>query len=139
MFNWYLTVLKKYADFSGRASRSEYWYFALVNFLITVVYMILNNIFVAGFQDSIGQTLSLLLGFVWLVYSLGILIPSLAVAVRRLHDINKSGWLFLLILIPFIGPIILLIFFVMDSDPAKNQFGEPVKGKSPEEMLKKTM
>ena len=100
--NYYIQVLSKYAEFNGRARRSEYWYFALINILITVV------IYLVDF--SIGA-----FGALGIIYALGLLIPSLAVAVRRLHDTGRSGWTILLALIPIVGVIILLIFMVQDS------------------------
>jgi uncharacterized membrane protein YhaH (DUF805 family) len=107
--NWYLGVLKKYADFSGRARRKEFWMFALINFVVMVV---------LSFVDSmIGMPV---LG---LIYALGVLLPSLAVGARRLHDIGKSGWWQLVGLVPFIGILVLIIFFVLDSNPGDNKYG----------------
>ena len=107
--NWYLGVLKKYADFSGRARRKEFWMFALINFIIAIVLSVVDSM--------IGMPV---LG---LIYSLGVLLPGLAVGARRLHDIGKSGWWLLIGLVPFIGIIVLIIFFVMDSNPGDNQYG----------------
>lgn len=115
---WYLAVLKKYAVFSGRASRTEYWMFVLFTFLISLALSMLEGLF----SDT-----SILSG----LYSLAVLIPSLAVAVRRLHDSSKSGWWLLIAFIPIIGVFVLLAFMIMDSTPGKNAFGEPVKGKEP--------
>ena len=107
--NWYLGVLKNYATFSGRARRKEFWMFVLFNFIIAVV---------LGVVDSmIGVPV---LG---LIYTLGVLIPSLAVGARRLHDIGKTGWWQLIGLVPLIGILVLIIFFVMDSNPGDNQYG----------------
>jgi uncharacterized membrane protein YhaH (DUF805 family) len=109
------TVLtKKYADFTGRARRSEYWWWALAYFIGSVVISILDR--------AIG---SQILG---LIYSLGLLIPGLAVAARRLHDTGKSGWWLLLIIAIFIGWIVLLVFLVQDSTPGDNQYGPNPKG-----------
>jgi uncharacterized membrane protein YhaH (DUF805 family) len=112
--NWYLGVLKKYADFSGRARRKEFWMFALINFIIAIVLSVVDSM--------IGMPV---LG---LIYSLGVLLPGLAVGARRLHDIGKSGWWLLIGLVPFIGIIVLIIFFVMDSNPGDNQYGPNPKG-----------
>jgi len=119
--NWYLTVLKKYATFSGRAQRAEYWYFVLFNTIVTIILMVLDAMF--GTLDA--QTgYGLLSG----LYALAVFIPSLAVSVRRLHDIGKSGWWLLIALIPLIGAILLLIWFATDSKE-DNQYGEnPKKG-----------
>lgn len=116
--NYYLGVLKKYAVFSGRASRAEFWYFALFNFLISVA---------INFIDILVITISIPLGLS-ILYMLAILIPSIAVSVRRLHDTNKPGWYYLIGIVPIIGIIVLIIFFVIDSDPAENQYGPNPKG-----------
>ena len=114
--NWYLEVLKKYAVFDGRARRKEYWYFCLFNALIGIAIAA-----VTGVLGSIAHTesLSLLNG----LYSLVILIPGIAVTVRRLHDTDRSGWWILIILVPLIGAIVLLVFTVLDSTPGENQYG----------------
>ena len=114
--NWYLEVLKKYAVFSGRARRKEYWFFVLFNLIISLV---------LTFIDSALGTLNEETGYGLLsgVYSLAVLIPSLAVAVRRLHDTGRTGWWLLIGLIPLIGLIVLLIFFVQDSKPGENEYG----------------
>ncbi len=115
MFDWYRKVISQYADFSGRARRSEYWYFALVNIIIS---------FVLGLVDSIiGTTSSGGFGILGGIYSLAILVPSIAVGVRRLHDTGRSGWWLLIGLIPIIGAIVLLVFVVQDSQPGSNQWG----------------
>jgi len=118
--NWYVIPLKKFADFSGRAQRSEYWYFILFNFLIS-----------AGltFIDLIIGTIDLNTGMGLFsgIFSLAILVPSISVGVRRLHDIDRSGWWMLLALIPVIGAIILIIFFALDSQPDTNRFGSNPK------------
>ena len=113
---WYLQVLKKYAEFSGRARRKEYWMFVLFNIIFLVVAMVIDNI--------MGTTVGILpYGVFYIIYSLAILIPALAVSVRRLHDIGKSGWMILVSLIPFIGAIWLLILMVTDSNLGENQYG----------------
>jgi uncharacterized membrane protein YhaH (DUF805 family) len=113
---WYLLALKKYAEFSGRSRRKEYWMYALFNMLIVFVLEI------AGFallRSAAGTILFALLG----IYCLATLIPSLAVGIRRLHDTGKSGWWLLISLVPFVGFIILLIFLVTDSAPEANLYG----------------
>ena len=114
--NWYLKVLRQYADFSGRARRMEYWMFVLFNVMIAFVLLIIDNIIGIAFED-IGY------GPLYLIYCLAIIIPSLAVAVRRLHDSGRSGWWLLISLIPFIGGIWLLVLLLMDSDPHDNAYG----------------
>ncbi len=113
---WYLTVVKeKYAEFSGRARRNEYWYFVLFNFLISIGLGIIDGVLGLGAGSGVG-----LLGG---IYSLAVLIPSLAVAVRRLHDTGRSGWWLLISLIPIVGVIILIVFLASESQNGKNQFG----------------
>ena len=107
--DWYLQVLRKYAVFSGRARRKEYWMFGLVNIIISIV------IFTIGIFAGINKILSL--------YILATIIPSIAVATRRLHDTGRSGWWLLLNFLPIIGPIIVLIWMVKDSDEGENQYG----------------
>ena len=107
--NWYLGVLKKYADFSGRARRKEFWMFALINFVIMVVLSFIDGMI--GIPVLGG------------IYALGVLLPSLAVGARRLHDIGRTGWWQLIGLVPFIGILVLIIFFVLDSNPGDNKYG----------------
>lgn len=116
--NWYLAVLRNYTGFSGRASRTEFWMFALVNFVIGVVLWILFS--------AVHALLILLI-----VYDLGVLLPSLAVGFRRLHDTNRTAWWLLIDLIPVIGAIVLLVFFCIDSTPGDNQYGPSPKGLAP--------
>ncbi|QDU51687.1 DUF805 domain-containing protein [Gimesia panareensis] len=123
--NWYLTVIKKYAEFSGRARRKEYWMFALMNFLISILISIVGGL--------IGKSDGLIAVSLSGVYTLFIFLPSLAVTVRRLHDTNKSGWWFFIVFVPLVGPIVLLIFMVIDSDPDTNAYGpNPKQAPEPE-------
>jgi len=114
--NWFIAVLKKYATFSGRAQRAEYWFFVLFYILIFIGLTII---------DSVTGTLNPLYGFGLLggLFALSMLIPSIAVGVRRLHDTGRSGWWMLLALVPLIGGIILLVFFCLDSQPGDNAHG----------------
>jgi uncharacterized membrane protein YhaH (DUF805 family) len=114
--NWYLQVLKNYAGFSGRARRTEYWMFVLFNFIFIIAAMIIDNIF----KTTIG---GLPYGVFYCLYVLAVFIPSLAVAVRRLHDVGKSGWMILVALIPIVGAIWLIVLMVTDSIPGENQYG----------------
>jgi uncharacterized membrane protein YhaH (DUF805 family) len=109
------TCLSKYVDFSGRARRSEYWYFALFTFLVNIVTTIVDTILGTDFDDTSG-------GLVSSLVSLALLLPSLAVGVRRLHDTDRSGWWILIGLIPIIGWILLIVWFCTDSKP-DNQYG----------------
>jgi len=121
---WYFKVLKQYADFSGRARRKEYWMFFLFNMIFCVVAMILDKALGTTFSFS-GQTLGY--GVIYLIYILATILPCLAVGVRRLHDIGKSGWNYLLALIPFVGAIILIVWACEDSQPLENKWGENPK------------
>ena len=114
--SWYLEVLKKYAVFDGRARRKEYWMFFLINLVVSVVLIAIDNL-IGTFSHQAG------VGLLQGLYSLAVLIPSIAVTVRRLHDTGRTGWWILIGLIPFIGGIILLIFMVLDSEPGTNQYG----------------
>ena len=118
--NWYLKVLKQYADFNGRARRKEYWMFVLFNIIFAIVAVILDNILGIAIE-GIGY------GPLYGLYTLAVLIPGLAVAVRRLHDIGKSGWMILIALIPLVGGIWLLVLLVTDSNPGENQYGQNPK------------
>lgn len=119
-------VFQKYATFSGRASRSEYWWWTLVSVIIATV---LNIVVQSGVQyTSYGSTAgpgAFIGGALLVIFGLATFIPSLAVSVRRLHDSNKSGWMILLGLIPFVGGIILLVFMLLGPDPRGQQYDQP--------------
>ena len=119
--NWYLEVLKKYAVFDGRAQRAEYWYFFLFSMIISLVFVAID-IATGSFNEETG--FGLLSG----IYTLAVLIPTIAVGVRRLHDTNRTGWWMLLALVPLIGFIVLIVFFVIDSDQSANEYGKNPKG-----------
>ena len=160
MFKYYLAVLKKYATFSGRARRKEYWYFALMNFIIgicaciPIYYGIFKLVFTLAAQgDNISEeammefilnniSYSAIIAYViLLLYGLAIFIPNLAVGVRRLHDVGKSGWFLLipylgmlLYLIPIVGALVylgLVIWFLVlmctDSQVGENKYGADPK------------
>ena len=110
------TCFSKYVDFSGRARRSEYWYFALFTFLLGIVASILDAILGTDYDTGSG-------GLVNTLASLAVLVPSLAVAARRLHDTGRSGWWLLLIFVIIIGWIILLVWYCTDSTPGDNKYG----------------
>ena len=156
MFKYYLAVLKKYATFSGRARRKEYWYFALMNFIIgicaciPIYYGIFKLVFTLAAQgDNISKeammefvlnnmSYSTIIAYIiYMLYALAMFIPNLAVSVRRLHDVGKSGWFLLipylgmlLYLIPIIGALVylgLVIWFLVlmctDSQVGENKYG----------------
>ena len=123
-------VTAKYATFSGRATRKEYWGYQLFLFLFVLAFMVLNTL-VAAIAEAVGDDVVsvplVLFYIIFLVGSLAIVVPSLAVTVRRLHDANYSGWLVLINLIPWIGAIILLVFCLQDSYRGTNQYGPSEK------------
>ena len=114
--NWYLEVLKKYAVFSGRARRKEYWFFVLFNIIIGLALTFID--FSTGLYDVESE-----IGLLSSLYSLAVLVPSIAVTIRRLHDTSRTGWWFLIAFVPIIGVIVLLVFMVFDSTPGDNQYG----------------
>ena len=120
--NWYLEVLTKYADFSGRARRQEYWMFCLINIIVSIAVGFATGLI--GGMLGLGQNMVMVLG---LLYTAAVFVPSLAVGVRRLHDTGRSGWWLLIILVPFIGAIALLVFAVQDSQPGSNAYGKNPK------------
>jgi uncharacterized membrane protein YhaH (DUF805 family) len=111
--NWYIDVLKKYAVFTGRAHRQEFWMFTLVNVLISFALGIVGGM--------------LHLAVLGTLYSLAVLLPSIGVAVRRLHDIGRTGW-WVLIALTGIGMIVLIVFYCLDSQPGDNEYGPNPKG-----------
>ena len=108
-----------YLDFSGRATRSEYWWFQLA---LGVGMMMLMMVFM-GAGMAVGGDIGAILAIIPFLGYLAIFLPLLAVSVRRLHDLGKSGWMLLLGLIPFVGSILLLVWFVSDGEPQDNQYG----------------
>ena len=119
---WYLEVWRKFADFSGRARRKEYWMFLLFNVIVGII---LNSIDLVG-----GLYIAGAFGILNTIYVLASLIPVLAVSVRRLHDTGRSGWWLLISLIPFLGTVVILYFFLLEGDPASNRFGPNPKAGS---------
>ena len=119
--SWYLQALKKYAVFSGRSRRMEYWYFVLFNIIVSIVLGVIDGLL--GTSGSYAGA-GLLSG----IYGLAVLIPSLAVTVRRLHDTDRTGWWILIALMPLIGVIVLLVFALLEGTPGDNQYGPNPKG-----------
>lgn len=115
--------LRKYADFNGRARRAEYWLFQLGIWILLAV--------LAGPMDAVGEetTMGILLTLVFGLGALALVVPSLAVSVRRLHDINRSGWWVLINILPVLGTVILIVLFVLDGTPGPNRFGPDPKGR----------
>ncbi len=119
--NWYLQVLKKYAVFSGRARRKEFWMFFLFNGII--IFALVAAAMAGGSIAGGSEGLMFLFILLYMLYVLAMLIPNIAVSVRRLHDTNRSGWWLLIDLIPFIGGIIILMFMMENSQPGENRYG----------------
>ncbi len=135
----YTEMFKKYAQFEGRSRRQEYWLASLANFIIMMIVYIF--MFVTVFDkaadvaateatESVAEIFSSMGVFIALIgiYALVIFIPSLALGIRRLHDTGRSGWYMLLNLVPYVGSIILIVFFATDSQPGANMYGENPKG-----------
>ena len=128
-FNRYFldTIKNRYAKFDGRATRSEYWYFILFYFIVSFI-VILLDIFVVNPMLGATPEQAQQGGLLQIILALALLIPSIAVGVRRLHDIGKSGWWILVGLVPIIGALILIYFYVLDSQAGENQYGSNPKG-----------
>src|SRR5262245_28938236 len=118
---WATLPLKRYAEFTGRSRRKEYWMFVLLNSGIFIVASILDRI--AGVSGMIAGVY----GPITAVVALGLLVPSIAVAIRRLHDTDRSGWWLLIALVPFVGEIVLLVFMVLEGTRGANRFGADPK------------
>lgn len=130
IIDWFKkVVLENYVNFEGRARRSEYWYYTLAQILLIISVLILGSIFIGAFEL---EMLTPIFGGLYVLLTFGLLLPSLGVAVRRLHDTGKSGWFILLGLIPF-GGLILLVFYLQDSDLGHNKWGPNPKQELNEE------
>jgi len=110
-------IAKKYADFNGRASRSEYWWFQLFYIIVTFVAVMFDAMYIDNVQT---------MGPVELIATLGLFLPALSVTARRLHDVGRSGW-WMLIFITVIGLIPLIIWYVSVGTKSKNKYGKPIK------------
>jgi uncharacterized membrane protein YhaH (DUF805 family) len=114
--HWYLQVLRSYTQFDGRSRRSEYWYFFLFNLIVAIV---------LGFADSVLRRI-VGFGMLGMIYSLAIVVPGIAVSIRRLHDTDRSGWWLLLAIVPIVG-LVLIWFMAQDSDASTNRYGRNPK------------
>ena len=112
------SCFQQYVGFSGRASRSEYWFFYL-SFVVAAMGMLVLTVVSAFVLDALAG----LMGMLTIVTYLGFFLPMLSVTVRRLHDLGKSGWMFLVVFIPIVGGILLLVWFVSDGQPHDNAYG----------------
>lgn len=121
--------LRKYADFQGRARRSEFWLFWLFTFVVGFVLQMIGGMMGGAADPSNPMAMySSPAGILLLLFWLAVLIPSIAVAIRRLHDTNRSGWWLLIAFIPFIGALVLLVFYVLPGTVGSNKFGPDPKG-----------
>lgn len=121
--SYYLLAFKKYAIFTGRSQRAEYWFFLLFNVIFTVILTLIDiaiNNATSDFDENFG--------ILSLIYLVIILVPSIAVSIRRLHDTDHSGWWISVYLIPILGPVIFVFFAIQDSDREENQYGVNPKG-----------
>jgi uncharacterized membrane protein YhaH (DUF805 family) len=122
--NWYLQALKKYTVFTGRSRRREYWFFVLFNILVSLALAVVD--YFTGTYNSAYR-----MGLLGGLYTLAVLIPAIAVTIRRLHDTGRSGWWILIVLVPIIGGIWLLVLMVFDSQPGENAYGPSPKADQP--------
>lgn len=118
--NYFIDALKNYATFSGRATRSQYWYFVLISSLIYIA-LIVVDLITGTYNEEAG------IGLLSAIFTIALFIPNLAILVRRLHDTNRTGWWLFILLIPIIGFIVLLIFLCIDSKE-DNKYGVNPKG-----------
>ncbi len=116
--DWFVAALKKYAVFAGRAQRAEYWYFMLFYMLVALILGFLDGI--AG--TTVGQG-NEAMGLLSLLFVLAMLLPSLAVSARRLHDTGRSAWWMLIGFVPLVGVLVLLVLAALDGEPGTNRFG----------------
>ena len=127
--NYYLNALKNYVTFSGRARRSEYWYFVLFNLIFSWAAILLDHFLGTSFIiNTMNGPIDFYYGYIYLIYALVVFLPSFAVFVRRLHDVGKSGWFLLIGLIPLVGAIWLLVLLFTDSNVGPNKYGLNPKG-----------
>lgn len=117
---WYAKVLCQYADFNGRARRTEYWMFALVSVIVGLLLALVDEVVFVG--PGLSTT-----GWLATAYSVALIVPTLAVGARRLHDTGRSGWWLLIGLIPLIGTIVLVVFFALEGQRSSNAFGPDPK------------
>ena len=116
---WKKVVLENYTNFTGRARRAEFWWYFLANLIISIVFNIVDAVLGTGMGAGLG-----VIGF---IYSLAVIVPGIAVGVRRLHDTDKSGWWMLLVFIPLVGIIVLIVFWATDAPPGPNKYGPSEK------------
>jgi uncharacterized membrane protein YhaH (DUF805 family) len=116
--NNYLSVLKRYVDFQGRARRREYWMFFLANVIVSVLFLLIGSMIMNSSEVTVPN----------MIYSLAVLLPSLAAAARRLHDTGKSAWYLFIGLVPIVGPILIIVFLATEGTKGDNAYGPNPKG-----------
>jgi uncharacterized membrane protein YhaH (DUF805 family) len=131
---WYLMVWKRYAQFSGRSRRKELWMFALINMIVALVLYSCGLAAMVLGRNGNGMVSTLFFGL-YFVYVLAALVPGWAVGARRLHDIGKSGWWWLIALVPFVGAILLIVWWATDGQAGDNQYGSNPKAPAPVNMV----
>ena len=117
---WYFAVLQNYAVFHGRARRKEYWMYNLINAAVIMI-LVVSDSFTSPFDTGYG------IGMLTSIYSLAVIIPGIAVTVRRLHDTDRSGWWYFIGLVPVIGWIAMLVFTIQEGDHGSNAYGDNPK------------
>ena len=124
-FNNYFigTIKNKYASFDGRSTRSEYWYFVLFYVLISIIFTLIDTTVINPSLLNMTPEEASKGGLLAGIFALALILPQIALGVRRLHDIGKSGWWYLIVLIPILGALVLLFFFVTDSQSGENKYG----------------
>ncbi|MEA9393064.1 DUF805 domain-containing protein [Acerihabitans sp. TG2] len=129
---WYIYALKKYFTLEGRAGRAEFWYFNIIHFLISILLFMVcvSSVFSSGTVSSLS-IIQTILPAIFILYYIATIPPNFALQVRRLHDVNYSGWFLLVSLIPFVGIFILLIFFCRKGTPRNNTYGPVVYSTRP--------
>lgn len=127
---WMLMPLKRYADFTGRSRRKEYWMFALFQLIVVLVPMFI----IFSISDMTAGPPVLLWVFL-IAYLLVFLVPSIAVSIRRFHDQDKSGWFYLLSFIPYVGGIIVFVFMCLEGTSGPNRFGDDPKGRGAQDVF----
>ena len=134
--DWMLMPLRRYADFSGRSRRKEYWLYQLFLILVTFalgILMVVAGGFTGVLDPAGGNPVS---AAVWVLVAvfgllvLAVIIPSLAVIVRRLHDQDKSGWFILIQFVPYVGGIVMLVFMCIEGTRGENRYGPDPKGEN---------
>ena len=121
--HWYIDVLKKYTVFSGRARRKEFWMFFLFSAIISIFLVVIDEFM--GWQFEMGGDI---LGFLSTLYYVAVIVPYLAVIIRRLHDTERTGWWILIAFIPIVGVLVLLVFLILQGTRGENRYGPDPKG-----------